>query len=140
MRLRLRGWRVEADFLAQGAVAATGLLFITFHLAGLAVPAAHAGLAMRSFGMVGFVVGGRRRWHWAQGRELLTGVTVPVGNDHDRRAGAFELKKQETPRSSILVTCHLSLPGVCDGKGVVRITQTLGEPRTHQSVGGGWWV
>lgn len=114
----MRGGRIEAGLLSQGAVAAAGLLFITFHLACLAIPAAHAGLAMWSFCMVGFFVGGWSRWHWAWGRLLLTRVTVPIGNDHDRIARAFELAKQSVLviRSSSPVTCHLSLRGVEDGK------------------------
>lgn len=84
MRLRVRLRRVKAGLLSQGAVAAAGLLLITFHLACLAVPAAHAGLAMWSLCMIGFLVGGRGGRHWTRASILLTRaiVKVPVESHH----------------------------------------------------------
>lgn len=107
--MRLRGGWIETGLLAQSAIATARLLFITLHLACLAIAAAHARLAMRSFGMIGFFVGGRSRRHRAWSRLLLTWVNVPGGNDHVGLAVAFELKQVEKPSVNLsLVTCHLS--------------------------------
>lgn len=122
--MRLRGGWIEAGLLAQSAIATARLLFITFYLACLAIAAAHAGLAMRSFGMIGFFVGGRSGRHRARNRLLLTRVNVPGGNDHVRMAVASELEQVEKPSVNLsLVTCHLSLVTigcVADWKGVAR--------------------
>lgn len=110
--MRVRGGWVEAGLLAQSAVATARLLFITFHFACLAIAAAHARLAMRSFCVVGFFIGGRSGRHRARRRLLLTRVNVPGGNDHGRMAGAFELKQAERPFVNLsLVTYQLSPSG-----------------------------